>query len=587
VSIGRMTFTNLIVAAASLAATVHADELTKQEFVRFATELSQDYAMPGRSHSSQPNRDVLEAIGKSPSPQLQRAARTMLEELNRERDLLSDKKKLKENLKAYYSDMLRRAERGEFVTRESRYDIDPLGKSMPVTQTQDESQAAIQQAKAGLNAIANMSDEQLAEAARREAPPMIRQKYHDFRLKAWADLVPIARKLAGPKSAQPLVAMSQEKDSFRLRNGNRELTGATVVVEFVHHSTCKAKATTTFSHFYYIPTWKPNQAIELSKQFVPNSLQTSLVWFEPTIFSDGKPAGKPETQRDLSRMGGVIQTKVRVYANEAFGDTVETAHPEAAIAVADQRLKGIEKYVTSKSANHKVLEKMYQYDFEPLMPLLPTDCEQAKLIKRYFSNPEAFQGELSAALDDEFLKLFAPGQRYEGNFVTRNNNGSAGLIFTSFKKDGKEVQAELYDPKKHDTRRMFAGSVLDDPVSKRKMLVMTAMAPTENPPAAPAVQAIGISVFDSSVKTITVRFNTLPSSRSDDPKHMWKATTQSPQFAVFDNNPIGLAFEPVKPDPQQLADAQKRLKEKSNLKIPTVNSLAPATRPPAQKPKPR
>jgi hypothetical protein len=268
-------------------------------------------------------------------------------------------------------------------------------------------------------------------------------------------------------------------------------------------------------------------------------------------------------------MAGVVQTRVRVYANEAWREEDKVTHADRVAAVAQVRLRQLEEYIMSPHANSKLVE----VDLKPLAALLPPGGDQAKQAHRMLNDFEAVRAELLAAGDREFLELFAAGRRYEGRFFARNNNGRVGLIFVACDESGKTVRAELYDPKNPRAYRMFGGAIVKDPQTRRRMLVLSALAPTVNPSPRPNLPGLGMSVFDDAVKAITVRFNRRPGP----PEHLWRATDEPPRRAIAENDPIGLVLKPAEPDARRLAAARQRVKENPRLKVPAFRTLVPAT----------
>ena len=555
-----------------------AAEPTRAEYAALAAEISQDYVMPGRQHDGVPARTALEAAAKNPAQECQKAARIMLSALDQEREIIADKKLFRKYLRTSSLAMLERAERGDFVTRESFYDNDSLGKPIPRTTTRDDTAEAMAKAKAGLTRVEAMTDDNIA----REAKSIMRQMMDGFRAKAWDELEPAARKLAGPKSQSPLAEIVHpDKTTFRVRNiADRPLTGVTLVVEFTHYSTLPKP---TFRHVYFLPAWKPKQVVDLSATFLPNAKMSAPRRYSVSV-SEKDTEGRQAPNPELLRMAGVVQTTVRVYADEAWQDTITVTHQDRLTAVAKVQIEHSRNMLAS-SLTADVTQKLLDLDLKPLSTVLLPNSELGKQVERMLNDPKSVRREILAAGDANFLKQFAAGQRYEGTFFARNNNGSAGLIFVACDKDGKEVRAELFDPKNPGTLRMFGGAVVNDPQTQRQMLVLSALAPTTNPPPRPNIAAIGMNVFDDSVKTITVRYDRLRPERP----LVWQASTSNPQAAIFVQDPIGLALKPAEADAKHLAAAEQRVKENRGLKLPDIGTLAPATRkgPPAAPQRPK
>ncbi|HEY3787600.1 MAG TPA: hypothetical protein VGL71_02040, partial [Urbifossiella sp.] len=140
-------------------------------YSHLAAEMSQEYWMPGRSHNGIPNRAVLEAAEKSPSTQLQKAARTMLAGVNKEGELLNEKIAGRERLRAKYQDMLDRANRGDFNTTFQIFETNEFeSDGRPVRRFGANDTAwAIREAQRGLASLDHLTDEELRQEIKAEA----------------------------------------------------------------------------------------------------------------------------------------------------------------------------------------------------------------------------------------------------------------------------------------------------------------------------------------------------------------------------------------------------------------------------------
>jgi hypothetical protein len=191
--------------------------------------------------------------------------------------------------------------------------------------------------------------------------------------------------------------------------------------------------------------------------------------------------------------------------------------------------------------------------------------------------------ELLAADNAEFLGMFAAGRRYAGTFHSdQKTDGAAGLLFISCDAAGKEVRAELFDPKTPGPIRPFGGALLDDPKTQRKMLVLAALGSTLNSRPRPDGQVVGSNIFDPQVQLIIVRFDPM----SLEKKFLWKAAKTSPEQPIPDFPPITLLLQPTASNAAQLSDAERRVKENPHWTIPVhilTQSLRgqPASDPPA------
>jgi hypothetical protein len=520
-----------------------ATDPTRVTYAHLAAELSQDYRSPDRTFDGVPRREVLEAASKCDSPQLAKAAAAMLNGLDEEARLLRDKQAWRENLKPRAASL-----RAGAVHREFKVVLDEWGNSKVVDSYVDAD--AMAQAD-NLDALAeNSNDSSLSEDGKKLA----RRLLENHRMSAWTALEPAARESAGPVSAKPLAAVVRKaRDSFAIRNVGSSLTNATVLVDFVHHSTMP---TVTFTSPIFVPNWPAGQEIALSD----------------TYLTAAGPVGLSQ-----SSLGGVVQTSIRVYAKEASQQLTTVTDAVGVDNVVRARVRELESMIVQpgavtrpgtttpapKESPEVRTQKQVNSQLGTVAPLLAPSHELYGRVQQLVKDFRPVRDELLAVRDAKFLDGFTPGKRYEG---TLYNAGTYGMIIVAIKDGGKDVWAELYDPKRPDAGRLFGGAVVDDRFSSRKALVLSAVASAPGGFAEPIQTIVGRVDDPTNPSTVKLRWR-LSKLRFD------KGGDRENSIASF------VTFVPVAENPAQFAAAVKRLEARQPLKAPEIGPIVPATRP--------
>jgi hypothetical protein len=559
-----------------------------ETFARLAAGLSKPYSMPGRNFEYANRNEVLDAAAKYPNPRLQIIAKYLLltfkesgaNKEERTQAALERAQAYRDSLRAEADEIERRAKNGEYISRDPHYVDAPDGRAILVFTPQDFTAARLATARAKRDQANRMSDQRIVTEFKEDEEKFVRRMWDELSDKAWPLLEAEASRMAGPKANLPLVSVIRPNlKAFQLRNGDRQLTDVLVVVDFAHERTLHSKPYNTFRNRYFIPIWRPNQIVELTSLVVaPDPITGS-------IGRTRKTGNEAKDAPDLTGLAGVIQTSIRVDAAEASQELTATTHMEAVELVTKDRLAWADSfYLTQKNPDLKGLG----FELGGLAGLLPPESELGKKVKLYLTDPKAVQKARRESGDDEFFKMLTAGKRYEGQWKTTGSGGRyqpvegyyGGLLFVSSEKVGKEVRAELYDSKQPETRRMFAGGVLDDPQTSHPMLVLAALAPTENPPTKPKSHPATFTVFDDQVQVILLRYDPAFSTSVTDPnkvdpyfrpKYYWSLAASPDRVLVAS---IGsLRFNETKPNDQQLAAAKERVRTHPMLLVPDVESF--------------
>lgn len=444
----------------------------QEAYASFAQSISQDYRMSGDLVQETISDRLMASIEKNAAmPELRRAAGYYVN-LNRLAAVRVERAKQQREESLRIADIItEKAARGDYFHEET-HEYHTSAGWVQKTRRIDDGQLASAWARIMRASAKANTDEVIQQRADK------RKQYevHIARSYAWEELIPkFPERFSGPDSDKPLVEVRlvprslnrstvTEDDIARrqpdhselfpgkymvINQADRDLTHVTLMVDFHHVSTLPD---TTSRHVYYVPRWRRGEELELSRMLVPND-NVSLRYHVPNSAVHVKTA--PDLE--LLEMAGVVRMTVSVWSNEAkqrpttidIKERIDKVVP-VLINIAEEVLMGAGYVFEKSSVANSLLGAVL---------VLPEDSPESQVIQQMLKSPDKAAESIRKQRAQKLLKLCESGQIYTNESTVFSDDDGLGIIFISRDRTGKQVRAELFNPRKPGITRPLVGTV--------------------------------------------------------------------------------------------------------------------------------
>lgn len=502
----------------------------QREYGNLAMLATQDYRTTTGLVNPQIDQTTLKRIHDSAAePKIKTAAYHLLSVADAERKLFAEAKQRRDSFVERSNELRERAMRGDFVRRETRTTYDTDGS--PITYEVEVDDGFFHRIQ-GLMGVPHLvqTDEGLAQSSAVQAMRML----EEARLEVWRELLPLAPGFSGPASSKPIVSVryhfkagptrpysgpaidgfSYSFDGKYLAKNISEsdLHHVTLVVDWKHFTTFPKAAV---RHVHYIPLWKKNAEIELSRVFIADK-KLGSDYHEPVYGRNEFGMLRPHGQ--LNELSGVMEVTTSLCSNQARQPPVSTLISERAAKVSRQLLAfayellegpdALQVFLERSAATKEGLKNLppgmaaqnrRRIEEQEKQMLSALDGTQAKLDKMLRpvilampkKSPEYFEAERllkdyqqvrrerAKAQAGGLLAACAEGERYVGDWFGPGAGGKLGLLFVACDAEGKNIRAEIFDAKNPERRRLVAGSIAQDRPNHVAMVMFEPVMPDE------------------------------------------------------------------------------------------------------------
>jgi hypothetical protein len=561
---------------------------TREQYFNVAALLSFDHRQQAKAVAPAPTAEQLAAWKNANSPQIQHVAELLLLGKQEEEKLRGSVARKADEAERRAEETRAAAAAGAFTRKEVYYDYDDRGNLRKTEYDVDESFWPMLLSGMAASIAGNVSPE--FELIQRKV------MLDGARSRSWDELLPeMAAQHAGPVTQRTLVQIDYLNDgpggqplktlqkpelptapgageSFQGRYlaknlAPRDLHNVTLAIDLYHYSTLPA---VTLRHCYFLPLWKTDESIELSRSFLIDLKRGGKHYRAEAMEASGGPT--PDVHPDLHGLAGVVQMQTTLWSDEARQEPkpqIIAARAQAVsrvlIKYAEQTAAGQwavtpenvrapatpkkgEQPANARPSAEMSTEMQIAQLLNPVKKIMPADSSEMKQVGKLLTDFKAVRTEVLEKRVDDLLDACAEGQHYVGLWTTPGiMPGDLGLLFISCTPDGKRIRAELYNPKEPQQRRLVAGFIAKDQRSAQQMVMLE---PLEKDKGVEAMEVEDFNILHKNLKSYRFQLK--------DGELIGQASNQELPMAAFDGRYRPISLKAAARDERVLADAKVR-----------------------------